>query len=93
MLHFQVCSMPSFFDILGLGSQEGSSKNVLQTPTTDPAPGKLQCLERLITIATVDFSVRHRGDTQHIAPQLSELYECMLLHSSEDFQKLKVHMY
>ncbi|VDK79927.1 unnamed protein product [Litomosoides sigmodontis] len=31
--------MPSFFDVLGLGSQEGSSRNVLQTPATDPAPG------------------------------------------------------
>ncbi|KAL3994766.1 ATPase family AAA domain-containing protein 3 [Acanthocheilonema viteae] len=28
--------MPSFFDVLGLGSQEGSSRNVLRTSTTDP---------------------------------------------------------
>ncbi|CAG9529831.1 unnamed protein product [Cercopithifilaria johnstoni] len=31
--------MPSFFDVLGLGSQEGSSRNVLQTSTTNLTPG------------------------------------------------------
>uniref|UniRef100_A0A0R3RPT7 AAA domain-containing protein n=1 Tax=Elaeophora elaphi TaxID=1147741 RepID=A0A0R3RPT7_9BILA len=31
--------MPSFFDVIGLGSQDGSSRNVSRTPTTDPTPG------------------------------------------------------
>ncbi|EJW80217.1 hypothetical protein WUBG_08876 [Wuchereria bancrofti] len=65
--------MPSFFDILGLGSQEGSSKNISQT-TTGATSGELQCLDYVLLFLLDSSGNASKGSNTGAQTQMQKGY-------------------